>query len=82
MIYDKKITNNRQFKSCQSALEFSDSLPPHTIKFIVSKTKFIHDLVYFSTNFFFVNLIIRNRCFDRIFEVQSPQSNNTGLIAF
>ena len=27
MIYDKKITNNRQFKSCQSALEFSDSLP-------------------------------------------------------
>lgn len=29
MIYDKKITNNRQFKSCQSALEFSDSLP-HT----------------------------------------------------
>ena len=27
MIYDKKFTNNQQFKSSQSALEFSDSLP-------------------------------------------------------
>ena len=28
MIYDNKIINNRQFKSSQSALEFSDSLSP------------------------------------------------------
>lgn len=31
MIYDNKIINNRQFKSSQSALEFSDSLPQSSV---------------------------------------------------
>ena len=46
MIYDKKFTNNQQFKSSQSALEFSDSLPrkrnPSNFPTLLKNTSNLH----------------------------------------